>query len=305
MPVASKNLVKNYRNAALTLALAACAPALFAQSSIQVDTDPVDCLPIGENGAAYATVDNNVADTTVRLNFRRMHDTVEDLYWVGMNPAGQGRYWGVMPKAEDRPVQRHDVIERRENIQAETSWAEWWRQKDSSDHRDPNSELDTDLIRERASQGKQVERDWLGEMDDDTFQRWLEQLENEPAEYFTSVHDYNGDEIARSRTRVTEVKSNCRVDLTPEQLGEAENLTVGETAYWQRDESIFHWLCDGIVSRVDPTNVLRGDGICRACVVAWWKRKEILIPAIVGAGVVTGVVLLDDDDPDPISPSSP
>lgn len=305
MPVASRTLLNHCRSAALTLVFVACASPLSAQSSIEVEADPIDCLPIGENGAAYATVDNNVPDTTVRLNFRRMHDIVEDLYWVRMKPAGQGRYWGVMPKAEDREVQRHDVIEQRADVQEETAWAEWWREKDSSDHRDPNSELDTDLIRERASQGKQIERDWLGEMDDETFQAWLEQLENEPAEYFVSVHDHNGEELARSRTRVTEVKDNCRVDLTPEQLGEAENLTVGESAYWQRDESIFHWLCDGIVSRIDPTNVKRGDGICRACVVAWWKRKEILIPAIAGAGVLTGVILLDDDDPDPISPSSP
>ena len=40
-------------------------------------------------------------------------------------------------------------------------------------------ELDDDLIRERASLGKKLPRDWLAEMDDPTFQSWLEQLENE------------------------------------------------------------------------------------------------------------------------------
>lgn len=276
-----------------------------AQSDLQVDTDPIDCLPINENGAAFATVDNNVPDTTVRLYFRRMHDSVEDLYWVRMKPAGQGRYWGVMPKAEDREVVRYDIEETRQEIQEQNSWAQWWREKDASDHRNPTSELDDDLIRERASQGKQIERDWLGEMDDPTFQRWLEQLENEPAEYYASVHDYSGQQIARSRTRVAEVKENCRVDLTPEQAGEAENLTVGETAYWQRDEGVFHWLCDGIISRVDPTNIKRGDGICRACVIAWWKRKEILIPAAAGAGLITGILLIEDDEPETVTPTSP
>ena len=279
-------------------------PAL-AQESIRVDSEPIECLPLEENGVAFATVDNNVPDTSVRLYFRRMHDAVEDLYWVRMRPAGQGRYWGVMPKAEDRPLQRHELVESRAEAQAANAWAAWWREKDSSEHRNPNADLDDDLIRERASQGKLIERSWLGDMDDDTFQSWLEQLENEPAEYYTSVHDFTGTELARSRTRVAEVKGNCRVDLTPEQRGEAENMTVGETAYWQRDESLFHWLCDGIVSRIDPTSVKRGDGVCRACVVAWWKRREILIPAAIGAGVVAGVVILDEDDPAPVSPSAP
>jgi hypothetical protein len=102
------------------------------------------------------------------------------------------------------------------------------------------------------------------------------------------------------------VRKNCRVEMTPEQLGEAENLTVGETAYWQKDEALFHWLCEGIVTRVDPTNVLRGDSACRACVVAWWNQPGLLIPAAaVGVGAVTGVYLVDREDPPPASPVRP
>ena len=71
-----------------------------AQDSIRVESDPIACLPLEENGVASATVENNVPDTTVRLYFRRMHDAVEDLYWVQMQPAGQGRDWAVMPKAD-------------------------------------------------------------------------------------------------------------------------------------------------------------------------------------------------------------
>ena len=170
----------------ITLLLAAGAAA---QSSPRVTTDPVDCLPIGDNAAAWATVEDNQPDTEVRLYFRRLHDAVEDLYWVRMWPAGDGRYWGVFPKAEDHALQRHEVVETRAEVRAETSWAAWWREKDLSDDRNPNHDLDQDLIRERASQGKQIERDWLGAMDDQEFQRWLEQLENEPAEYFAAAHD--------------------------------------------------------------------------------------------------------------------
>ncbi len=209
-----------------------------AQDRIEVTAEPVECLPVGNNGVGWAKVDNNQPDTETRLYFRRFNDSVEDLYWVKMKPAGNGRYWGVFPKAEDVALQRHDVIEQRQNLKRENSWAEWWRAKEASDDRNPSRDLDQDVIRERASQGKLEKRDWLAEMDDDKFQSWLEQLENEPTEYFTAVHDYKGQRLAKSPTMAAEVRKNCRVELTPEQQGVADNLVVGETAYWQRDESV-------------------------------------------------------------------
>ncbi len=277
-----------------------------AGAQLSVEAEDVECLPIEDNGVGWARVANNVPDTTVRLNFRRMHDAVEDLYYVHMNPAGQGRYWGVFPKAEDRVLDRHDLIETREEIQEEYKWASWWRAKEASEDRDPNdpedeAELDDDLLRERASLGKKLPRDWLAEMDDPTFQSWLEQLENEPAEYFTSVHDAEGRQLARSLTRVTEVRRDCRVDLSEQERGEAENLTVGETAHWQRDEQVFHWLCPGIVSRIDPINVLRGDGVCRACVIVWWKKKQILL----ASGTLIPGTIISRRDADPASADAP
>ena len=291
------------------LAAACFIPLTAGAQSLTVEAEDVECLPIGDNGVAWARVVNNVPDTTVRLNFRRMHDAVEDLYYVHMNPEGQGRYWGVFPKAEDRQLDRHDLIETREEIQEEYRWAAWWREKEISDHRDPNDEqdeleLDDDLLRERASLGKKLPRDWLTEMDDPTFQSWLEQLENEPAEYYVSVHDANGRQLARSPTRVTEVRESCRPDLTEQERGEAENLTVGETAAWQRDEEVFHWLCPGIVSRIDPLNILRGDGVCRACVVAWWKKKQVLLATSAATVASSTVVILKDPEP-PASPDAP
>jgi len=293
---------------AIALVMLVLPTAVAAEGALEVEAEDVECLPIEDNGVGWARVTNNVPDTIVRLNFRRMHDAVEDLYWVRMQPVGGGRYWGIFPKAEDRELDRHELIETREEVQEENRWAAWWREKDTSDHRDPNDEdaeeeLPDDLIRERASLGKKLPREWLAEMDDPTFQSWLEQLENEPAEYYVSVHDVHARQLARSPTRVTEVRENCRVDLTEEERGEAENLTVGETAHWQRDESVFHWLCSGIVSRVDPANVLRGDGICRACVIAWWRKRAVLIPtAIIPAAVTT---IVDKDPPQPASPTSP
>ena len=287
------------------LLLAAATFQATAQDRIQATAQPVECLPIGENAVAWANISNNQPDTQTRLYFRRLNDSVEDLYWVRMQPAGNGRYWGVFPKTEDVALKRFDIVEQRQNLQRENSWAGWWRAKDASDDRNPNKDLDQNLIRERASQGKLERRDWIDEMDDRKFQSWLEGLENEPAEYFVAVHDFKGQRLAKSPTRAAEVRKNCRVELTPEQRGEADNLVVGETAYWQRDQSVFHWLCDGISSRVDPTNVVRGDGVCRACVVAWWQMPALLIPGAVATGGLAGVVLIDPDEPPSASPTSP
>lgn len=292
---------------------AACLCLLFsavvlAQNGPTIDLDQVECLPIGDNNIAWATVDNNVADTTVRLNFRRLHDHVEDIYWVAMKPAGNGRYWGLFPKAEDRVVDRHELSEERARRSSTGSegdenygWAEWWREKQISDHRDPNDDLDDELIRERASVGKKEPREWMDELNNEQFEEWLEQLENEPSEYFATVNDFQGRRLARSHTKVVEVKEECRTDLTPQERGEAENLTVGETAYWQRGEEVFHWLCDGIVSRVDPNNVKRPDEYCRACIIAWWKRPTLMAPL-----AATGIVgIITSAPPPPASPSTP
>ena len=292
---------------AVVFVLVAWAPA--GAQGVTVQSDQVDCLPIGDNGVGWATVEGHSGDHTVRLNFRRLNDVVEDTYWVEMSPAGSGRYWGIFPKAADEVLQRWDIEETRAEAQEEYRWAQWWREKDATDHRDPNQDLDAEMIRERASQGKLVERHWLAEMDDATFQDWLEGLENEPAEYYTSVVDPSGREVARSMTMVGEVKEDCRPDLNDEQLGEAENLVVGESAYWQQGEVPFHWMCEGIVSRYDPSNVKRGDEVCRACVVAWWERAGVLAPIGAAVAGVTLVGLVGDDDtpldPTPPPPASP
>lgn len=292
---------------------------IFAQD-LRVTADEVECLPIGENAVGWGTVDNNLPNTEVRLYFRRLHDVVEDAYYVRMNAQGEGRYWGVFPKPEDQEMVRHQLEDRDQDLRAaydealrqssddyqseEYEWARWWRSKVLAEDRDPNDSLDQDLIRERASVGREIERDWLREMDDRTFQEWLERQQNEPAEYFVAVHDADGKRLAQSDTRVAEVKEQCDVVLTPAQVGEAENLTIGETATWQKGEEIFHWQCDGIVSRRDPFGILRGDEICRACVIAWWQNPKVLIPASIATLGVTGIII-SDDDPPPASPVTP
>ena len=279
--------------------------ALTLSLSVQAQTptvsiDQAECLPIEENGLVTASVTDQPGGSEVRVYFRRLHEEVEDFYYVVARPSGPDTYWAVLPEAEDEELEPRR-FDRDEDENPEDDWAEWWREKVSTDDRDPNDDLDQEIIEERASRGRTERRDWLEALDDIALQEWLESLENEPTEYFSALYDMEGNRIARSDMKVVEVRESCEVELTEQQLGESENLTVGETAEWEKGERVFHWLCDGIVTRIDPLRVLRSDEHCRACVIAWWQRKEILIPAVL---VPPAVVISTRDDP-PVSPSGP
>jgi hypothetical protein len=283
----------------LAAALAALALAPLAPAAAQtIALGELPCLPTGENGVLTARIDPPPpAEVEVRLYFRRMHLEVEDFYFTLMEPTGGGAYWGIFPQPEPRafPPQK---LERAPN--PDDLWAQWWRTKEGSESRDPNGDLDRDTIAERASVGRRERRDWMAEQDDAVLEEWLWSQRREPAEYFVALVDPAGSVRARSPQRVTVVRDDCEVALTPQQAGYAANLTVGETAPWQPDEAVFHWECTGIVSRLGVDRVLRADESCRACVVAWW-------PLAAGAGAL-GLVVVTDDDPGPpqeISPSRP
>lgn len=285
--------------AALWVAWAGSAPAAAQNPTISVEALP--CLPQGGHGVARARVENEVPGTEVQLHFRRLNPLVEDFYWIEMESAGGGRYWVTVPAPDDDEFVRHDLARPRDNRQRDYLWAAWWREKDLSNDRNPNGDLDDEVIRERASQGKTVERDWLRDMELADLQQWLREQRYEPAEYFAAVVAPDGRILARSPLEVVPVTDDCDVQLDPREEGMAGNLVIGETAPWQESEGeVFHWLCDGIVSRVDPAGILRIDRHCRTCVIAWWEKKSFLIPAsIAGIGGIGGVVL---DDPSPFTP---
>lgn len=252
---------------AVVLVALAGASGLEAQSP-SVTAHKVECVPAGANAVVKISVANNQPDTTTRLYFRRLNDVVEDLYFVDMYPEGEGAYWAVMPRAEKHKLDRHEIERRRDDSSLDHPEAVWWREKEASDDRNPNRDLDPDEIRERASVGKTEQRDWMNTLSDAEFERWLETLEYEPVEYFGAVFGPTGNLIARSPMMVGEVRSqsDCKVELTPAQQGESLNLVVGETASWQRGTPVFHWLCDGVVARVNPEGVKRPDETCRTCV---------------------------------------
>lgn len=251
----------------ITLALLALTGTLSAQTSIT--TDQVACVPVRENAVIWATVADKQPSATVRLYFRRLNDVVEDLYFVNMIPSAEaGRYWGILPKPEKREPDRHEISRQRDEIAEANEWAAWWREKEASEDRNPTGDLDDGEIREHASRGRLESRHWMNQLSTEEFQKWLEGLKYEPVDYFVAVVGPSAQIIAQSPMMVGEVKSqsSCKVELAPEQLGEAANLVIGETAPWQVGEPVFHWMCDGVVTRIGENNVKRADESCRGCV---------------------------------------
>lgn len=298
---------------ALSLALV---PAAAAQT--RVEAGDLECIPVKGHAVVTARVSGEPGGSVVRLYFRRLHEEVEDFYWLEMNARGGGEYWTVLPKPDDEEldVERledpDDPDAREAGLSEEEAdefpLAAWWLSKEHTPHRDPNDELNTEIIEERASEGGEPQvRDWMRALEPADLELWLQEIhddtEQEPAEYYATVMGADGSEIARSAMKVVLVTEDCEVELDRQEAGQAQNLVVAETAEWQIGRPVFHWLCDGIVSRRDYLGVLRADEICRSCVVAWVHKPELIAPATAGLVGVIGVVV--EDDPEPASPVAP
>lgn len=241
--------------------LAACTALLVSLGApalaVTVEVGELPCLPKEQNAAVTARVLPEVGGSSVRLYFRRLNHLGAD-YYVEFMAAGDGEYWSVFPKPEDRRQGRLTD--------------EWWERL-----------RDRDWVRGR-------EREWL--------EGWMAGLEYEASEYWVAVLDARGEPLGRSEVRVVEVREprDCPSELSPRQRGWAQNLTVGETVESQVGGEVFHWLCDGVVTRIGADGVLRADEYCRACVVA---ALPMALP--LGAGVVAGELV----DRDPAAPASP
>ncbi|HEX4961755.1 MAG TPA: hypothetical protein VF173_13005 [Thermoanaerobaculia bacterium] len=122
---------------------------------------------------------------------------------------------------------------------------------------------------------------------------------NEQVEVYGALVDATGRAVARSESQVIKVMNDCKVQLSEKERGVAENLTVGETSAKQQGQKVLAFLCDGVVTRINHAGVRRSDEVCRACVIAWWQRKAVLIPA-----AVTGIGIIVTEPPEP-SPSRP
>lgn len=116
--------------------------------------------------------------------------------------------------------------------------------------------------------------------------------ENHQVEVYVAQVNPAGEEVGTaSETELIPVTRDCDVRLDTRERGMAENLVVGETDPEQIDRDVWGFLCDGIISRIDPEGVLRADGICRRCIVAWWDKPEGLVPAAVLLGGGTTIAI--------------
>ncbi len=245
--------------------LATLVPATAFAEGPKIEVSEPDCLPNERNAVIRASVSPETGGSTVRLYFRRLNPEGA-FYYDYFFAQGEGRYWTVFPKPEDR-----------EQLELDD---EWW---DVLQHRDWMEGHD---------------REWLEEL--------LEDQEHEFAEYYVAVHDGTGERLARSPTRLVQVRDSddCEVELDEFEQGWSRNLTIGETHEEQYGERVYHWLCDGIVTRIDHDDVIRADEFCRACVVA--LLPDWVLPtagAIAGAAVMTQIV--EQEDLPPATPSRP
>lgn len=297
------------------------APAATAQT--RTTAGDLQCLPWERHSVVTARVSGAPEGSTVRLYFRRLHEEVEDLYWVQMTPRGAGEYWAALPKPANERLPHKELADTENDEQEDNLEAAWWMAKERSADRDPNDDLNEKIIEERAAKGGEAQpRDWMRALSLEELERWLDGLPNEAAEYYSVVHDVNGREIAGSRSPMKVVRvtapEDCKApsvirpvdygkvaddpNASPEVLrrarewGAASNLVVGETAEWQIGRRVFHWLCDGIVSRVDYRNILREDDVCRACAVGFLRNPATLIPAVAGVVIFRPPVSATDPD---------
>lgn len=88
--------------------LIAAGAALLAATAIHAQTieiEQLQCIPTGDNALVKATATNEPAGESPRLYFKwRDHG---ETYWVELEPAGGGRYWGIFP----RPERRNEEVE--------------------------------------------------------------------------------------------------------------------------------------------------------------------------------------------------
>ena len=241
--------------------LLALEPAIAA--AVEVSVERAECLPIEHNAVLYAQVSPQLVGGSVRLYFRRLHPkataaaganakeeasaraTAGELYWVEMHPLGDGDHWTVFPKPEDRA----------QRLLSDAWWADL---------------EDRDWMRDRGWMEEEACREAEAEADRRRcLEEWLERQENEAAEYYVAVHDERGELVERSEMYLVEVNDDCKVRLNARQNGWADNLIVGETVPEQWGERLFHWLCEGVTSRVDWQGIPRPDDFCRKCVIGY------------------------------------
>jgi len=242
-----------------TIILAASLAPAMAAEGPSFDVEPLECLPLELNRALQAEIGGIEGGDSARLYFRRLNP-VGAFYYVGMAPSGAGNFWTTFPRPEDR--EQNQLTD------------EWW-----------------EILQTR---------DWMDGRDRNWLEDYLRDQGQEAAEYYVAVYDAAGMVKGRSATLLTSVRGNdCFEPLTPKQSGWADNLTIGETSVAQANKEVFHWLCQGIVTRIDTADILHPDEYCRACVIGFGFVPPL---ASVATGVVSGSIIEHQPEASPRQP---
>lgn len=248
------------RHLIVTAILATALAPAVAAQGPSFDVSQPDCLPLERNRVLAATLGGIEGGDNARLYFRRL-SPVGAFYHVALAPSGADNFWTTFPRPEDR--QQQQLTD------------EWW-----------------EILQTR---------DWMEGRDRNWLADHLRDQDQEAAEYYVAVYDAAGKVRGRSATFLTSVRANdCFEPLTPKQSGWADNLTIGETSVAQGNKEVFHWLCQGIVTRLDTADILHPDEFCRACVVGLGFVPPL---ASVATGVVSGAII--EHPPTEASPRQP
>ena len=218
-----------------------------------IKPETLDCLPSEANSTFAVDLSSEIKGSEqARLYFRRLNRTGA-FYWIQMTPSGNGNYWTTFPRPERREQQQLTD--------------EWWEILEN--------------------------RDWMEDNDREWLEDWLEEQEHEAAEYYVAITDVSGKEKTRTDTMLVAVRDreDCRAGMNAFEVGKSRNLVVGETTGLQQGKEVYHWRCEGIVSRVNADGVLRADEICRACVVAGW------LPIASTTGAIVAGTTIDKREP--------
>ncbi len=123
---------------------------------------------------------------------------------------------------------------------------------------------------------------------------------NENLEYYVAVVDPTGRTLGKSDTLLSPVRDDCPIQLTPKQVGYANNLVVGETVAAQQGRKVLGFLCDGVVTRINHEGIMRPDEVCRGCVIPFWTKETVG-----AAALTTGSLVVIEPPPSETSPSRP
>ena len=189
--------------------------------------EPPRCLE--PNANALVTIRTGVTPpgASVRVYFRRL-SAVGSLYYVEAIARSSDELWAVLPQPSSAEQEGLDDA--------------WW---------DTLATRDWMQIRGR-------DRSWLEE--------WLGEQTHEAAEMMAAVFDVDGSLIERSEQHLVEVRgSGCRTELTTVEIGESQNIQLGETSVRQNGHKPYHWQCDGLLNRVNVEGIIEAD-LCRGCV---------------------------------------